>query len=139
LSTTIHSQRIELEAAKQRTSELDSQFKESEQGSSLSASERSQRDARIAGLEGELQKARSEKNASDTAVALEEAEVRELQKQLSDDAESLRQQQELAARGSDVRDLVVRATFTSSMCMTGTETERASVLLGASSTPRGSL
>jgi len=107
LSTTIHSQRIELEAAKQRTSELDSQFKESEQGSSLSASERSQRDARIAGLEGELQKARSEKNASDTAVALEEAEVRELQKQLSDDAESLRQQQELAARGSDVRDLVV--------------------------------
>jgi hypothetical protein len=106
-SSTIQSQRTELEAAKQRTADLDSRIKESEQRSALSASERSQRDARFAELEGELEKARLEKNGSDTAVALEEAEVRELQKQLSDDAEALRQQQELAATGSDVRDLVV--------------------------------
>jgi hypothetical protein len=106
-SSTIQSQRTELEAAKQRTADLDSRLKESEQRSALSASERSEREARIAELQGELEKARSEKNASDTAVALEEAEVRELQKQLSDDAEALRQQQALAATGSDVRDLVV--------------------------------
>jgi hypothetical protein len=107
MSSTIQSQRTELEAAKQRTADLDARLKESEQRSALSASERSQREARIAELEGELEKARSDKNASDTAVALEEAEVRELQKQLSDDAEALRQQRELAATGSDVRDLVV--------------------------------
>jgi hypothetical protein len=107
MSSTIQSQRTELEAAKQRTADLDARLKESEQRSALSASERSLREARIAELEGELEKARSDKNASDTAVALEEAEVRELQKQLSDDAEALRQQRELAATGSDVRDLVV--------------------------------
>lgn len=107
VSSTIQSQRTELEAAKQRTADLDSRLKESEQRSALSASERSEREARIAELEGELEKARSEKNASDTAVTLEEAEVRELQKQLSDDAVALRQQQELAERGGDVRDLVV--------------------------------
>jgi hypothetical protein len=107
LSATIQSQRTELAAAEQRTADLDARLKESEQRSAFSASERSQREARIAELEGQLEKARSDKNASDTAVALEEAEVRELRKQLSDDAEALRQQQELAATGSDVRDLVV--------------------------------
>jgi hypothetical protein len=107
LSATIQSQRTELAAAEQRTADLDARLKESEQRSAFSVSERSQREARIAELEGQLEKARSDKNASDTAVALEEAEVRELRKQLSDDAEALRQQQELAATGSDVRDLVV--------------------------------
>ena len=107
MSATIQSQRSALESAKQRTTDLDARLKESEQRSALSASERSQSEARIAELRGELEKARSEKNASDTAVALEDAEVRELQKQLSDDAEALRQQQALAATGSDVRDLVV--------------------------------
>jgi hypothetical protein len=54
-----------------------------------------------------MEKARSEKNASDTAVTLEEAEVRELRKQFSGGAVALRQQQELTERCSDVRDLVV--------------------------------
>jgi hypothetical protein len=107
MSATIQSQRSALESAKQRTADLDARLKESEQRSALSASERSQREARIAELEGELEQARSERTTSDTAVGLEEAEVRELQKQLSDDAGALRQQQELAATGSDVRDLVV--------------------------------
>ena len=107
MKDTIQSQRTELESARQATNDLDSRLKEAEQRSALSAAERSQREARIAELEGELEKARSDKNASDTAVTLEEAEVRELQKQLSDDAVALRQQQELAERGSDVRDLVV--------------------------------
>jgi hypothetical protein len=107
MSATIQSQRSALESAKQRMDDLDSQLKEAEEQAALSASDRSQREARIAELQGELQKARSEKNASDTAVALEEAEVRELQKQLSDEADAMRQEQELADRGSDVRDLVV--------------------------------
>jgi hypothetical protein len=107
MKDTIQSQRTELESARQATIDLDSRLKDAEQHSALSVVERSQREARIAELEGELEKARSEKNASDTAVTLEEAEVRELQKQLSDDAVALRQQQELAERGSDVRDLVV--------------------------------
>jgi hypothetical protein len=107
MKDTIQSQRTELESARQATNDLDSRLKDAEQRSALSAAERSQREARMAELEGELEKARSEKNASDTAVTLEEAEVRELQKQLSDDAVALRQQQELAERGSDVRDLVV--------------------------------
>ena len=107
MKDTIQAQRTELESARQATNDLDSRLKDAAQRSALSAAERSRRETRIAELEGELEKARSEKNASDTAVALEEAEVRELQKQLSDDAAALRQQQELAARGSDVRDLVV--------------------------------
>jgi len=107
MKDTIQAQRTELESARQATNDLDSRLKDAEQRSALSSAERSQREARIAELEGELEKARSEKNASDTAVTLEEAEVRELQKQLSDDAVALRQQQELAERGSDVRDLVV--------------------------------
>jgi hypothetical protein len=107
MKDTIQAQRTELESARQATNDFDSRLKDAEQRSALSAADRSQREARIAELEGELEKARSEKNASDTAVALEEAEVRELQKQLSDDAVALRQQQELAERGGDVRDLVV--------------------------------
>ena len=107
MSATIQSQRSALESAKQRMADLDSQLKEAEEQAALSASDRSQREARVAELQGELQKARSEKNASDTAVALEEAEVRELQKQLSDEADAMHQEQELAQRGSDVRDLVV--------------------------------
>jgi hypothetical protein len=107
MKDTIQSQRTELESARQATNDLDSRLKDAAQRSALSAAERSQRETRIVELEGEVEKARSEKNASDTAVTLEEAEVRELQKQLSDDAVALRQQQELAERGSDVRALVV--------------------------------
>jgi chromosome segregation ATPase len=89
MKDTIQAQRTELESARQATNDLDSRLKDAEQRSALSSAERSQREARIAELEGELEKARSEKNASDTAVTLEEAEVRELQKQLSDDAVAL--------------------------------------------------
>jgi hypothetical protein len=52
-------------------------------------------------------KTRSEKNASDTALALQEEEVRELRKLVSDEAAALGQHQDLAVRGSEVRDLVV--------------------------------
>src|SRR5580704_16916679 len=58
LSATIQAQRTGLAAAEQRTADLDARLKESEQRGALSTSERSQREARIAELEGELEKAR---------------------------------------------------------------------------------
>ena len=80
---------------------------EAEKGSAVTQSERAQRDVRIAQLETEIEKAKSEKNASDTTLALQEAELRELRKQISDAGAALGEQQELAEKGSDVRDLVV--------------------------------
>ena len=107
MSATIQEQRAELEFANKASDDLNSRLSEAEKGAALAASDRSQRDARIAELEEGIQKAKSEKNASDTALALQEIELRELRKQASDEAAALGQQQELAARGSDVRDLVV--------------------------------
>jgi hypothetical protein len=52
-----------------------------EKASAITQSERAQRDVRIAQLETEIEKAKSEKNAIDTTVALQEAELRELRKQ----------------------------------------------------------
>jgi hypothetical protein len=107
MGATIKAQRAEIESASKARDDLNARLTEAEQGSVRTQAERSQRDARIAQLEGEIEKARSEKNASDTALALQEAEVRELRKQVSDEAAALGQQRDLAARGSDVRDLVV--------------------------------
>jgi hypothetical protein len=107
ISATIQEQRAEIESATMANSDLTTRLIEAEKGSAHAASDRSQRDARIAELEGEIEKARSEKNASDIALALQEAEVHELRKQVSDEAAALGEQQELAAKGSDVRDLVV--------------------------------
>jgi len=70
-------------------------------------SEMAQQDARIAQIQEELEKARSEKDARDTALVLQEGELRKLRKQVADEAEALGQQEALAARGADVRDLVV--------------------------------
>ena len=107
MGASIRAQRSELESMRKATDSLNSRLTEAEQQNSRIQSERAQRDARIAQLEGEIEKARSEKNASDTALALQEAEVRELRKQVSDEADALGQQEALAAKGTDVRDLVV--------------------------------
>ncbi len=107
MGATMRAQRTELESVSKARDDLNARLTEAEQGSTLAQSERSQREARSAQLEGEIERARSERNASDTALALQETELRELRKQVSDEAEALGQQQELAARGSDVRDLVV--------------------------------
>jgi hypothetical protein len=104
---TIEEQRAEIESGRMASDDLNSRLAEAEKGSALAVLDRSQREARIAELEGEIQKARSERNASDVALALQEAGLRELGKQVSDEAAALGEQQELAAKGSDVRDLVV--------------------------------
>jgi hypothetical protein len=107
MSATIEEQRAEIESGRKASDDLTSRLTEAEKGSSITESERSQRDARIAQLEGEIEKAKSEKNASDTALALQESGLRELRKQVSDQATALAEEQQLAEKGSDVRDLVV--------------------------------
>lgn len=107
MGATIQAQRAELESANKDKDSLSSRLTQAEQENARVQFEKLQRDARIAQLEGDIEKSRSEKNASETALALQEAELRELRKQVSDEAQELGQQEELAARGSDVRDLVV--------------------------------
>jgi hypothetical protein len=107
MSSTIQQQRAEIETGRKANDDLNSRLTEAEKESALATSDRSQREARAAQLEAEIEKAKSEKNASDTALAVEDAELRELRKQVSNQARALTEQQELAERGSDVRDLVV--------------------------------
>jgi hypothetical protein len=107
MSATIQKQRAEIESERKVSDDLNSRLTEAEKGSAVTQSERAQQDIRITQLETEIEKARSEKNASDTTLALQEAELRELRKQISDAAAALGEQQELAEKGSDVRDLVV--------------------------------
>ena len=104
---TIQRQRTELEDLEIQQSSLAAQLTESEKGKASAISERDQLKERVAGLEAELTKSRSDKDASDVAVAYKEGELRELQTKLAAQESALAQQQELAARGSDVRDLVV--------------------------------
>jgi len=107
MEATIRAQRTELESATKARDSLNSRLTEAEQLTAQIQSEKAYREARIAQLEGEMEKSRSEKTASDTTLALQEAELRELQKQFAEETEALDQQEALAATGTDVRDLVV--------------------------------
>jgi hypothetical protein len=107
LRATIQAERTELQSANNDKESLNSRLSEAEQENSRIQSEGARRDTRIAQLEDEIEKARAEKGAGDTTLALQQLELRELRKQVSDEAAALEQQRELAARGSDVRDLVV--------------------------------
>jgi hypothetical protein len=107
MSATIQEQRAEIESERKASDDLNSLLTEAEKGTAITQFERDQRDVRITQLETEIEKAKSEKNASDTTLVLQEAELRELRKQISDAAAALGEQQELAEKGSDVRDLVV--------------------------------
>ena len=107
MSAKIQAQRAELASIGKAQDDLNARLTEAEKGSAVIQSEKAERDARIAQLEAEIEKAKSEKNAGDTALALQGAELRELRKQVSDQTTVLQQQQELAEKGSNVRDLVV--------------------------------
>jgi hypothetical protein len=107
MSATIQEQRAEIESERKASDDLNSRLTEAEKESAVTQSERAQRDAHIAQLEAEIEKAKSEKNSSDTTLAVQEAELRELRAQVSDQATGLAEQQQLAEKGSDVRDLVV--------------------------------
>jgi len=107
MSGTVRAQRSELDAVSRTSSSLKSGLIEAEQQTAALQREKSERELRIKQIEGELEKAKSEKNANEVAIALQETELRDLRKQAADQAAALEQQEALAARGSDVRDLVV--------------------------------
>ena len=103
LNATIRSQRTELESANNSNSSLNSRLAQAERQNSVFETDRAERENRIKQLEAELERAKSDKNANDVALAFQENELRDLRKQ----AEALEQQQALVGKGNDVRDLVV--------------------------------
>jgi len=107
LRSEIRAQRSELEATGTTQSFLTAKLSEAEQDAAKIRAEKAQLEARIAGLEADLAKARTDKSASDAVVAVQETELRNLQSKLAEQETALNQQEDLAARGSDVRDLVI--------------------------------
>jgi len=107
LAATIRAQRDELEALSKVKDSLNSRLIEAEQQSASSRSEKAESEARATQLQAELEKSRTDKGTTDVALTLQETELRELRKKVDAQADLLQQQEELTARGSDVRDLVV--------------------------------
>ena len=107
MQNTIQRQRTELEDLGNRHSSLAAQLTEAEKANTSAISERDQLKNRIASLEAELAKSKSDKDANEVALAYKEGELRDLRNKLAAQEAALGQQQELAARGSDVRDLVI--------------------------------
>jgi len=107
LAATIKVQRDELDALSKASGSLNSRLVLAEQQNASFRSEKAEGEARATQLQAELEKLRADKSTSDVALILQEAELRELRKKVDAQADLLRQQEELAARGSDVRDLVV--------------------------------
>jgi hypothetical protein len=107
LGATIREQRGEIESMGKTRTSLTSRLDDAQQENANIRSEKAQLEIRIAGLEADVATSKSDKNASDAVVALEEAELRDLRNKLVDHEAALNQQEELVARGSDVRDLVV--------------------------------
>lgn len=107
MANAIRKQRGELESLGEANGSLASRLANMEQENANVRSEKVQLQARISGLEADVERSKSDKNTSDALVALEENELRNLRNKLATQEATLGQQEELAARGSDVRDLVV--------------------------------
>jgi hypothetical protein len=107
MANVTRKQRGELESLGEANGSLGSRLANVEQENASIRSEKAQLEARIAGLETDIERSKSDKNTSDALVALEESELRNLRSKLAAQEGALGQQEELAARGSDVRDLVV--------------------------------
>jgi cell division protein FtsB len=107
MATAIRKQRGELESLGEANSSLSSRLANEERQNGTIRAEKAQLEARIAGLETDVERSNSDKNTSDALIALEESELRNLRSKLATQEAALGQQEELAARGSDVRDLVV--------------------------------
>jgi hypothetical protein len=107
MATAIRKQRVELESLGEANGSLASRLANEEHENATILSGKAQLEARIAGLETDVEKSKSDKNTSDAVVALEESELRNLRSKLAAQEAALDQQEDLAARGSDVRDLVV--------------------------------
>jgi hypothetical protein len=107
MTTAIRKQRGELESLGAANGSLSSRLANVEQENANISSEKAELEARIAGLETDLERSKADKNTSDAVVAVEESELRNLRSKLAAQEAALGQQEDLAARGSDVRDLVV--------------------------------
>ena len=107
MAAAMRRQRAELESLGVAKDSLASLLAHEEQENATIRSEKAQLEARLTGLEADLAKSKSDMNTSDALVALEESELRNLRNELASQEAALGQQEELAARGSDVRDLVV--------------------------------
>ena len=107
MAAAIRKQRVELESLGEANGSLASRLANEEHENATILSGKAQLEARIAGLETDVEKSKSDKNTSDAVVALEESELRNLRNKLAAQEAALGQQEDLAARGSDVRDLVV--------------------------------
>lgn len=107
MASAIRKKRGELESLGEANGSLASRLANEEQETANIRSEKTQLEAKIAGLETDVERSKSDKNTSDALVALEENELRNLRNKLATQEAALDQQEELAARGSDVRDLVV--------------------------------
>jgi hypothetical protein len=107
LDAKIKAQTGELASASKAKDTLNSRVADMERENAGLLSDKPQLEGRIAQLQEEIEKSRSEKNAGDVAMALQETEIRELRKKVADQTEALGQQQEFAAKAGDVRELVV--------------------------------
>ena len=107
LDVRIKAQAGEIASASKAKDTLNSRIADIERENAGLLSDKAQLEARITQLQEELEKSRSEKNAGDVALALQDTEIRELRKKVADQTEALGQQQEFAAKAGDVRELVV--------------------------------
>jgi hypothetical protein len=107
MDALVRAQRKQLESLKNVKDSLSARVTDAEQQNARFKSEGAQREARITQLQSELEKSRADKNASGVAVAVQEAELRDLRKKAADQEQLLRQQEEFARSGDDVRQLVV--------------------------------
>ena len=107
LDAKIKAQTGELSSTSKAKDTLNSHVADIERENAGLLSDKSQLESRITQLQEELEKSRSEKNAGDVAMALQDTEIRELRQKVADQTEALGQQQEFAAKAGDVRELVV--------------------------------
>lgn len=107
MENSIRALRTELDSVNTARSSLNSRLLDAKRENERIQSEKAQWETQAAQLEADIQKSRSEKNASDTTWALQQAELSELRNKLSEESEALQQQEALAAQGIDVRELVV--------------------------------
>ena len=107
LDAKIKAQTGDLASASKAKDNLNSRVADIELENAGLLSDKAQLEGRIAQLQEELEKSKSEKNAGDVAMALQDTEIRELRRKVADQTEELGQQQEFGAKAGDVRELVV--------------------------------
>lgn len=107
MEAMVKAQRKQLESLNNARDSLSARVADAEQQNARFKSEDAQQEARITQLQSELEQSRADKNASGVAMAVQEAELRDLRKKAADQEQLLRQQEEFARSGDDIRQLVV--------------------------------